>query len=90
MEKKYTYGLYTEPTLDNEYADWFDDIDAALEAGRAAIRDGVKPEYVAIMKYSLDDVYGPAFEWNFYITIDADGGAWSDDWNAREEMGCIQ
>ena len=90
MEKKYIYALYTEPTFDNDLVDWFDSLDEALEAGRAAIRDdGVKPEDVAIMKYSAE-VFNPDCEWDFYIRMDADGSAWSEDWSAREEMGFIQ
>ena len=88
MIMAYTYALYTEPERDNDLADWFDCLDDAVSAARDAIfNEGINPENVAIMKFSdtSDDC-----QWDSCICFDAQGGAWADDWAAREEMGIIQ
>lgn len=85
--KNYTYALYTEPTMENDLADWYDDIDSAMTAAREAIGGGVNFEDVAIMKFYTD--CGEC-AWDAYITFDDQGRAWSESWAAREDMGAIQ
>lgn len=87
MEKiNYNYALYTEPSMENDLADWFDTLNAAMSAAREAIENGINPDYVKVMKLYED---GDCV-WDFAIDFDDQGRAWSDDYNARDEMGCIQ
>lgn len=83
------YALYMGDNLeaqDNDMADWFDTINTALSAAREAIENG-ETETAEIMAFDTDT--GDCW-WDYPITVDENGGAWSDDYNAREEMGFIQ
>lgn len=83
----FTYALYTEPTKENDLADWYDDLGSAMTAAREAIDEGRPADDVAIMK-----LYADCGEcaWGFCITFDDQGRAWSESWAAREDMGAIQ
>lgn len=85
--KNYTFALYTEPTMDNDLADWHDDLGSAMTAAREAIDEGCKADDVTIMKFYTD--CGEC-AWDAYITFDDQGRAWSESWAAREDMGVIQ
>lgn len=85
--KEFTYALYTEPTMDNDLADWFDDLQSAMDAARAAIDNGVAPENVQVLKLYVD---GGECAWDFGIEFDSQGRAWSDGYAERDEMGFIQ
>ena len=92
-EMLYTYALYTDGAFDNDTADWFYDLEEAVEAGRKAIReDGIDNDCVAIMKFEDSSIPGATDEcqWDHYIVFDEEGRAWSEDWRAREEMGFVQ
>lgn len=84
---EFTYALYTEPTMENDLADWYDDLGSAMTAAREAINGGRPADDVAIMK-----LYTGCGEcaWDGYITFDDQGRAWSESWAARADMGAIQ
>lgn len=66
--------------------DWYDKLNDALDAAREAIDDGENAAEIEVRSFTDDG----DCRWDFPITFDADGGAWSEDETAREEMGCIQ
>lgn len=87
---KYEYAVFTNATNPDfccDDADWYNTLDEAMKAAREAIEEGTNPDDVKVMKFDTD--YGEV-KWDFYITFDAEGGAWSDSYAAREEMGFIQ
>ena len=89
----YTYALYTDGAFDNDAADWFYDLDEAIEAAQKEIlEDGIDHDRVAIMKFEDSSMPGASDEcqWDFYIKFDEEARAWSEDWRAREEMGFVQ
>lgn len=66
--------------------DWYDRLDDALDAAREAIEDGEDADEIEVRSFTDDG----DCRWDFPITFGANGGAWSEDATAREEMGCIQ
>lgn len=81
------YGLKHE---DQEWEsmdtiDWYSSLTEALSAAREAIEDGEAANEIEIMGFTTDG----DCRWDFPITFDADGGAWSKDETAREEMGLV-
>lgn len=66
--------------------DWYDRLDDALDAAWEAIENGENTAEIEVRSFTDDG----DCRWDFPITFDADGGAWSEDATAREEMGCIQ
>ena len=90
-EKTYSieFALYMGDNLeaqDNDMADWFDNLDVAIEAARDAIENG-ETKTAEIRAFDTDT--GDCW-WDYPITIDENGDAWSESYAAREEMGCIQ
>lgn len=92
MERTYSYGVCTNANQvgaweDECFIDWYDTIGEALAAAREAIDDGTKADAVEVMKF-----WGDTGEvaWDAAIRLDEEGRAWSDDYDAREEMGFIQ
>lgn len=84
---KYDYAVYTSKLdRENDMPDWYDTCADAMSAARAAIAKGSAPEQIGIMKFERNGDCA----WDAEITFDAEGAAWSDDYSAREEMGCIQ
>lgn len=82
------YGLKHE---DQEWEsmdtiDWYSSLDEAMTAAREAIEDGEDAGALEIMSFTPDG----DCRWDFPITFDEDGGAWSKDETAREEMGFVQ
>lgn len=68
------YALYMGDNLeaqDNDLADWFDTVDAALSAAREAIENG-ETETAEIMAF--DTGTGDCW-WDYPITVDENGGA---------------
>lgn len=83
--KEIMYGVWRNKQEfgDNDSADWYNSCDEALEAARdIAFESG---EVSCIMKFSDGESM-----WDSPIEAEPDGRAWSDDWNARDEMGCVQ
>lgn len=82
------YGLKTaEADWENmDTIDWYSTLDDAMDAAWESIEDGEDADKIEIMSFTADG----DCRWDFYITFDANGRAWSDDEAAREEMGCIQ
>lgn len=81
------YALYIAENIvekENDNAQWYDKLEDAMTAARKAIELG-ETEEAEIMAF---DEYGECV-WDHCIEIDKDG-AWSDDYNAREEMGFVQ
>ena len=66
--------------------DWYDRLDDALDAAREAIEDGEDAAEIEVRSFTDDG----DCRWDFPITFFDNGGAWSEDATAREEMGCIQ
>lgn len=66
--------------------DWYDRLDDALNAAREAIDDGEDAAEIEVRSFTDDG----DCRWDFPITFSYNGGAWSEDATAREEMGCIQ
>lgn len=85
--KEVIYGVWRNDQEfingDNDMADWFNSCDEALESAQDIVSES--GEISCIMKFSDGES-----EWDAPITVEPDGRAWSDDWNAREEMGCVQ
>lgn len=85
-KKMTTYGVYNNAGWangNNDQADWFNTCEEALKyAMNRAVED---KEALHIMKFTDDEC-----AWDFDIEVDECGKAWSEDWDAREEMGCIQ
>ena len=82
-ETLYTYALYTDGAFDNDTADWFYDLEEAVEAGRKAIREnGIDNDCVAIMKFEDSSMPGASDEcqWDHYVRFDEEARAWSEDW----------
>lgn len=82
------YGLKHE---DQEWEsmdtiDWYSSLGEAMTAAREAIEDGENAGDLEIMSFTPDG----DCRWDFPITFDEDGGAWSKDETAREEMGFVQ
>uniref|UniRef100_A0AAU8B0B7 Uncharacterized protein n=1 Tax=Dulem virus 36 TaxID=3145754 RepID=A0AAU8B0B7_9CAUD len=78
MENKTTYAVWDLfNAIDVDLADWYDTIEEAIEASK-------EYQQAYIMKYINDEC-----AWDFGIVKGYDG-YWSDDYSAREEMGCIQ
>ncbi len=82
------YGLkLSDANWENmDTIDWYDKLDDALDAAREAIEDGEDAAEIEVSSFTDDG----DCRWDFPITFDADGSAWSEDATAREEMGCIQ
>ena len=86
---KIEYALYIAENIidqDNDQADWFSTLEEALEAARAAIENG-ETEEAEIRKF---DTEASEVLWDYPITVDGNGSAWSDDDNARDELGFVQ
>lgn len=88
--KKFEYAVFTNatnPACCPDDADWFGTLPEAMEAAREAIANGTPALDVEVQKFWTDagDV-----AWNAPITFSEDGGAWSEDAGAREELGFIQ
>ena len=85
--KEVTYGVWRNEqefiNCDNDMADWCDTCTEALELSREFSSESGGNSY--IMKFSDGEC-----EWDSPIEVEPDGRAWSDDWNARDEMGCVQ
>ena len=86
----YEYAVFTNASnLDcsPDDADWYTNIQDAMNAAREAIAEGTEAWNVEVLKFnvSTDSVC-----WNAPITFDEDGGAWSEDADARDELGFIQ
>ena len=82
------YGLKHE---DQEWEsmdtiDWYSSLGEAMTAAREAIDDGEAANKIEIMGFTTDG----DCRWDFPITFDEDGDAWSKDETAREEMGFVQ
>lgn len=78
------YGLKHE---DQEWEsmdtiDWYSSLTEAMATAREAIEDGEAANEIEIMGFTTDG----DCRWDFPITFDEDGGAWSEDETAREEM----
>ena len=87
---KIEYAVFTNatnPACCPDDADWYSTIAEAMSAAREAIADGTPAQDVEVLKFRTDsgDV-----AWNAPITFSEDGGAWSEDAGAREELGFIQ
>lgn len=90
VEEAATYAIYGKdvhgrrPYEDiNDNAYWRDKLSDALDFARElAAEEG---ETVEIAKFEDGEL-----AWDHYIEVDPNGDAWSDDWAARDEMGCIQ
>lgn len=67
----------------DDFADWYDTCSEALEAARTLAGKEGNNSY--ILKY----IDGES-TWSDYIEVEPDGSAWSNSWDARDEMGCIQ
>lgn len=82
------YGLkLSEDSWENrDSIGWFSALFDAMAVARGAIMDGESAAGIEIMSFDVNS----DCRWDFPITFDADGGAWSGDETAREEMGCIQ
>lgn len=85
--KEVTYGVWANwneyTNGDNDSADWYNSCDEALEAARDISSESGGNSYV--MKTSDGEIM-----WDSPIEVNFNGGAWSDCWSAREEMGCVQ
>lgn len=66
--------------------DWYDKLDDALDAAWEAIEDGEDAAEIEVRSFNDNG----DCRWDFPITFDADGRAWSEDETAREEMGFVQ
>lgn len=82
------YGLkLSEDSWENmDTIGWFSALFDAMAVARGAIEDGEDAAEIEVMSFTDDG----DCRWDFPITFDADGRAWSDDEAAREEMGFVQ
>lgn len=81
-----TYGVYNDRdwvNSNNDQANWFNTHEEALQYAMKCAAEN--KEILHIMKFTDDEC-----DWDFDIEVDQAGKAWSEDWNARKEMGCIQ
>lgn len=92
-ETLYTYALYTDGAFDNDTADWFYDLEEAVDAGQKEIlENGIDNDCVAIMKFEDPSMPGASDEcqWTYYVRFDEEGRARTVSWRARQEMGFLQ
>mgnify|MGYP007002421480 CR=1 FL=1 len=84
MKKHYALFI-NDIDHDTDQADWFPTLPQAIAyAQKVVAEEGA--DHVEIMAFD-DDC---ECVWDDFIKFDEDGRYWSDDRDAREEMGCIQ
>lgn len=66
--------------------DWYDKLDDALDAAWESIEDGENAAEIEVRSFNDNG----DCRWDFPITFDEGGRAWSEDETAREEMGFVQ